>query len=68
LPIDFTFYLWAGSLCLSLAAAVLFLWLMREPRDNEGRKTDEGRNDHGPAAGGAGGGLATGAAKVSNRE
>jgi hypothetical protein len=31
LPIDFTFYLWAGSLCLSLAAAVLFLWLMKEP-------------------------------------
>ena len=55
MPIDFTFYLWAGSLCLSLAAAVLFLWLMREPRGNESRTPDEGRNDRGGTAGGAGG-------------
>jgi len=29
-PVDSNFYLWAGSLCLSAAAVVLFIWLMRD--------------------------------------
>jgi hypothetical protein len=29
-PVDANFYLWAGSLCLSAAAVVLFIWLMRD--------------------------------------
>jgi len=67
LPIDFTFYLWAGSLWLSLAAVILFLWLMREPRDNESRGADEGQNDRGGTTGGAGSRAAAGA-KFSERE
>jgi len=30
--LDFDFLLWVGSLVLSGAAVVLFLWLMREPK------------------------------------
>jgi hypothetical protein len=36
-PVDFTFVLWVGSLLLSAAAVVVFLWLMREGANGEGR-------------------------------
>jgi hypothetical protein len=44
-PFDFTFVLWVGSLLLSAAAVVVFLWLMREDpeggrRDGEGEQPD----------------------------
>jgi HAMP domain-containing protein len=44
-PLDLTFVLWVGSLLLSAAAVVVFLWLMREEPSREtedrGRKTNE---------------------------
>jgi hypothetical protein len=36
-PLDFTFVLWVGSLLLSAAAVVVFLLLMREGANDEGR-------------------------------
>jgi len=36
-PLDFTFVLWVGSLLLSAAAVVVFLWLMRGEANGEGR-------------------------------
>jgi hypothetical protein len=33
-PLDFTFVLWVGSLLLSAAAVVVFLWLMRGDRES----------------------------------
>jgi hypothetical protein len=34
-PVDANFYLWVGSLCLSAAAVVLFIWLMRERPEHD---------------------------------
>jgi hypothetical protein len=47
-PLDFTFVLWVGSLLLSAAAVVVFLWLMRtepegERREGEGEQPDNRR-------------------------
>jgi hypothetical protein len=39
-PLDFTFVLWVGSLLLSAAAVVVFLWLMREEANGEGRRAN----------------------------
>jgi hypothetical protein len=40
-PLDFTFVLWVGSLLLSAAAVVVFLWLMGE----RGRETENGERE-----------------------
>jgi len=45
-PVDFTFYVWLGSLWLSAAAVALFLWLMKEPRG----KVPGGHDEDGPRA------------------
>jgi hypothetical protein len=39
-PFDFAFVLWVGSLLLSAAAVVVFLWLMREGANGEGRRAN----------------------------
>ena len=49
MPLDFTFVLWVGSLLLSAAAVVVFLWLMRDGgRETENDKRETKGTDPGP--------------------
>jgi len=40
MTLDSSVFLYTASLVMSAAAVVLFLWLMREPRDREDRRRD----------------------------